>query len=67
MSITCENCGESVALPNADAPLERLERDATESEPKSYLITATDANGSRLLHLCAIVDEKRTGSDLPII
>ena len=64
--MTCENCGEPVALPSAGAPLERLARDATESEPKSYLITASDANGSRLLHRCVIVEDQPVGSDLPL-
>ena len=66
MFITCENCGESVAVPSADAPLERLARDATESDPKSYLITATDATGSRLLHQCVLAGEQRVRSDLPL-
>ena len=64
MFITCEQCGESVAVPSADPPLERLARDATESEPRSYLITATDSTGSRLLHQCVVGDGPRVRSDL---
>jgi hypothetical protein len=59
MSIRCENCGELVHAPNPNEPLRRLARDATDNEPKSFVITARDATGARLVHRCVVVDDHR--------
>ena len=61
MNIVCERCGALIAVPNADAPVSRLAREATGSEPKSFLITTRNATGSRLLHRCVVVDDHARG------
>ncbi len=58
MNIVCENCGASVVVPDIDS-LRRVAREATASEPKSFLITTRNAYGSRLLHRCVVVDRTR--------
>ena len=54
MDITCQNCGESVGVTESDGKLSYFTRDATEHEPRSFLITETAANGSSLRHRCEL-------------
>jgi hypothetical protein len=61
MNIVCERCGAVVAIGDPNAHLNRVARDATDSEPRSFLITTQDATGSRLLHRCVVVDDHARG------
>jgi len=58
MDLQCENCGEVVQTPKPDEALSRLLRDATDGEPKSFLITAQHASGWRLLHRCLVTGNR---------
>ena len=63
MDITCQNCGESISVTESDGRLSYLTRDATDQEPRSFLITETAANGSSLRHRCELTPESRGAAD----
>ena len=46
----CPHCGERIAVSDYSQPVSHIERDATESDPRTFLIIGAD----RLLHRCEI-------------
>jgi len=63
MNIVCERCGAVIAISDPNAHLNHVARDATDGEPRSFVITARDATGSRLLHRCVVVDDHARGGN----
>lgn len=54
MEITCQNCGQRVAVAAGREPRETT-RESTSNEPAAHVIVETSASGAWLLHHCLVV------------
>ena len=53
-AVNCPHCGDTVHVSDFWQPVKQVERDATQSNPRTFLIIG----GDRLLHRCVIGEEQ---------
>lgn len=53
-SVECQSCGDSVWVGRAEQPLSYVTREATNRDPRTFLIMGHDNGRDRLLHRCSM-------------
>jgi len=51
-SVTCDHCGELVAVRGVDQSLRYVTREATAGDPRTFVIIGTSHTQDMLLHAC---------------